>query len=56
MALLADGWHGYSFHCYTLSKAPEYYKQLLDDIHHLSHITIEAHECKSEPCISVGKK
>ncbi|MBF0468071.1 MAG: CDF family Co(II)/Ni(II) efflux transporter DmeF [Desulfamplus sp.] len=32
-------------------KPVEYYKNLLQDIHKLSHITIEVNKCMSEPCI-----
>ncbi len=33
-------------------KPVEHYKKLLDDFHKLSHLTIEVHECKTEPCIT----
>lgn len=32
-------------------KPTEHYKELLKDIHGLSHITIEVNQCMSEPCI-----
>jgi len=32
-------------------KPVEYYKELLSDFHKLSHVTIEIHECQTEPCI-----
>jgi len=32
-------------------KPVEHYKNLLKDVHHLSHITIEINQCMSEPCI-----
>ncbi len=33
-------------------KSIDHYKILLKDFHKLTHITIEVHECKTEPCIS----
>jgi len=32
-------------------KPVEHYKNLLKDVHHLSHITIEINQCMSEPCL-----
>jgi len=32
-------------------KPAEHYKELLADFHKLSHVTVEVHECQSEPCI-----
>jgi cation diffusion facilitator family transporter len=32
-------------------KPVEHYKELLKDVHNLSHITIEIYQCMSEPCI-----
>jgi cation diffusion facilitator family transporter len=32
---------------------PQYYKKLIMDHTHLSHITIEVNPCKSEPCLTV---
>ena len=34
----------------------EHYKHLLKDFKHLSHITIEVHECREKPCIEFEKK
>lgn len=32
-------------------KPVEHYKELLKDVHNLSHITVEINQCMSEPCI-----
>lgn len=33
-------------------KAPEHYKNLLNDFNELVHITVEVNRCESEPCIA----
>jgi len=33
-------------------KPTEYYKDLLSGFHRLSHITVEVHQCETEPCVT----